>query len=154
MENSQKSVADSPAVSGAGKNSKKKAVHSDLKKPFLQQYDEVLNKQILYLFRKTNEEHDRAHDHRALKVIDGELVNLRLDSLNGQADGIKVSLEKESVPMYIWFSPGALAGQIIFKTVCGERRKRMCYQLEQITPDFLINLIRTVFIPANRLALG
>ncbi len=154
MENSQRSVADSPGVSGAGKNPKKIEVLIALKKPFLEQYDELLNKEILSLFRKTNEEHDRAHDHRALKVIDGEVVKLRLDSLNGQADGIKVSLEKESVPMYIWFSPDAIARQIIFKTVCGERRKNMRYKLEQITSDFLVNLIRTIFIPANRLVLG
>jgi hypothetical protein len=62
---------------------------------FLVQYDEVLNKHVLHAFRKTNEESDRAHDHRAIKIIAGELVNLRLDSLHGQADGIKVSLEKK-----------------------------------------------------------
>ncbi len=154
MGNSQTSVVDSQNVSATQKSSdvQQNKAKFDLKKTFLDQYDEVLNKHILCFFRKSSEEHDRPHDHRALRVIDGELVKLRLDSLNGQADGIKVSLEKENIPMYIWFAPDRVAGQILFKTVCGDRRKRMSYKLDQITPDFLLNLISKIFIPVNRLS--
>lgn len=151
MGNSQTTLAETETIL-----SKEESVHVHEKethseKAFLKQYDEVLNKYILHVFRKSNEEYDRPHDHRALKVIDGEVVKLRLDSLHGQADGIKVSLEKESVPMYIWFRPDSVGGKIIFKTVCGDRRKRMKYDLEQITHDFLLNMISKLFLPTHRL---
>lgn len=154
MGNSRSTLAESKFELSAFTKAlqKQKEPFSRSAQTFLEQYDEVLNKHVLHVFRKTNEEYDRAHDHRAIKIIAGELVNLRLDLLNGQADGIKVSLEKKGEPMYIWFQPDTVAGKMLFKIVCGEKRKSLRYKPEQITHDFLMDLIRKVFIPLNQAA--
>jgi hypothetical protein len=52
--------------------------------------------------------------------------------------------------MYIWFKPDTVAGKIFFKIVCGKKRKILRYKPEQITQDFLPDLIRKVFIPLNQ----
>jgi|GEM_PF-6011617 len=110
---------------------------------FLKNYDEVLNTRILNIFRKTIEETDRSHDHRALKIINGELVHMRLDSFQGQAEGIKVDFDSDNVPMYIWFNPDPSIQKIIFKIMYeGERISEIeHYDLEEIGSDFLIGLI-------------
>jgi hypothetical protein len=110
---------------------------------FLKKYDEVLNKNILSVFRRTMEETERAPDHRALKIIKGQVVRLRLDSLNGQADGIKVYYGNDTLPMYIWFSPDVVSKKIVFKMMVGSSGSEMVEQfdLEEVSKEFLLDFI-------------
>ncbi len=118
---------------------------------FLNGYDTVLNTRILNIFRKTAEETDRSHDHRALKIINGEFVHLRLDSVKGEAEGIKVDFEAEILPMYIWFSPDPGTQKIIFKLMYdGERIGEVeRYNLDEIGNEFLIDLITKKYFAAE-----
>lgn len=110
---------------------------------FLKNYDVVLNKYILNMFRRTAEEMDRSHDHRALKIVNGEMLHLRLDFLQGQAEGIKVDSDTENHSMYIWFNPDVTSQKIVFKLMyegetIGDLER---YGLHEIHPEFLITLI-------------
>lgn len=117
------------------------------KQAFLQKYDKVISQHILGIFHRAPEEYDRAHDHRVTKVIKGELVNLRLDTLNGEADGIKVSSHtSQKQALYIWFQPDFAKEKITFKTVCGLKRKKIQVDLQKIGSDFLMHLIYKLFI--------
>lgn len=110
---------------------------------FLKKYDEVLNKHILNVFRKTVEETERSHDHRALKIVNGEVLHLRLDCIQGQAEGIKVDSDSENHSMYLWFSPDPTCEKMVFKfmyegeTIYETER----YSLDEVDEDFFILLI-------------
>jgi hypothetical protein len=110
---------------------------------FLKKYDEVLNQHILSVFRRTTEETDRAHDHRVLKIIKGEIVRLRLDVLQGQADGIKVHYENDPFPMYIWFGPDVASKKIVFKMMGGSSESEVVeyYDLKDVSKEFLLEFI-------------
>lgn len=110
---------------------------------FQRQYDEVINKHILNIFRKSGEELNSAHEHRTARVINGEIVRLRLDFLHGQADGIKAVFERENLTMYIWFSPLASCEKIVFKIVSARRDLNFTqqYSLPEIGQSFLLELI-------------
>lgn len=117
------------------------------KQAFLQKYDKVVSQHILGIFHRAPEEYERAHDHRVTKVIKGELVNLRLDTLSGEADGIKVSSDTSpKQALYIWFQPDFAKEKITFKTVCGPKRKKIQVDLQKIGSDFLTRLIYRLFI--------
>ncbi len=110
---------------------------------FLKNYDRVLNHYILNECRKPG---DASHEHRAHRMIGDELIELRLDTLNGEADGIKVFFEKQKVPMYIWFSPNVTAEKIVFKIVCHGRTAIEQYLLEEITEGFLLGMITVKYM--------
>jgi hypothetical protein len=154
MENSQKTTAEHVNESAKIHESDPSGSGTLRKKAFLSKYDEVLNTCILSVFRKTLEEFDRTPDHRAVKIINGEVVYLRLDSLHGQADGIRIFLDREQLPMYIWFAPDILTGKIAFKLLYGEKEKKERYDLSEITSEFLINLIAKKFILKKRYSLN
>ena len=110
---------------------------------FQQQYDAVLSKSILSLFKRPANDLYSNHEHRAVKIINGDIVSLRLDFLHGQADGLKVVFERENIAMYIWFSPDVKAEKIVFKLVSAGKNINFtgAYRLEEINSDFLLNLI-------------
>ncbi len=110
---------------------------------FQKKYDEVLNKHILNLFRKSGEELNSSHEHRTVKIINGEIVRMRLDFLHGQADGIKVVFERENIAMYIWFAPQVHTSKIIFKIISAGKGIDFAasYNLSEIHQSFLLELI-------------
>jgi len=110
---------------------------------FEKRYDEVLNKYILSFFRKPAEELNGNHEHRAVKIINGDIVHLRLDFLHGQADGIKVLFARSNITMYIWFSPQISSQKIVFKLVSARKGiNASCrYNLDEIHESFLPGLI-------------
>lgn len=117
----------------------------DLKKQdvFQKNFDEVLNRSILSLFRKNSETLNHTHEHRTVKIINGEIVQLRLDFLHGQADGMKVLFARENLTMYIWFSPQVHTGKIVFKIMCAAHNIHLsqAYFPEEIDNFFLPELI-------------
>jgi hypothetical protein len=110
---------------------------------FQQQYDAVLSKSILSLFKRAADDLYNNHEHRAVKIINGDIVSLRLDFLHGQADGLKVVFERENIAMYIWFSPDVKAEKIVFKLVSAGKNINFtgAYRLEEINSEFLLHLI-------------
>lgn len=110
---------------------------------FLKNYDRILNQYILNECRKPG---DASHDHWAHRMIGDELIELRLDTLNGEADGIKVFFEKEKAPMYIWFSPNVAAEKIVFKIVCNGKTAIEQYLLEDISEGFLLGMITVKYM--------
>jgi hypothetical protein len=110
---------------------------------FQQRYDAVLSKYVLSLFKRSPEQLRVNHEHRAVKIINGDIVRLRLDFLHGQADGLKVFFERENIAMYIWFSPDVRAEKIVFKLISAGKNINFtgAYSLDEINSEFLINLI-------------
>jgi hypothetical protein len=121
---------------------------------FLKKYDEVLNTYILNIFRKATDEISGSHDHRAIKIIGGEVIHLRLDSLHGQADGIKVFFGQDEMLMYLWFSPDPHSEKIVFKMFYGGEERTEHYALEAITKEFLTELICKNLILINKASLN
>lgn len=110
---------------------------------FQKHYDEVLNKYILNLFRKSGEELNSSHEHRTVRIVNGDIVRLRLDFLHGQADGIKVVFERDNIAMYVWFSPQVNAEKIIFKMISTGKGINVMesYNLDEIGDLFFLDLI-------------
>ncbi len=119
------------------------AIEREIQAAFQTRYNEVVSKYILSVFRPPGEEMDHTHEHRAVKIVNGEIVRLRLDFLHGQADGIKAVFERGDSAMYIWFSPDTGSGKIRFKVISAAKGIHFSksYDLDEIGADFLLELI-------------
>lgn len=123
---------------------------------FLKLYDETLNKYLLHVFWKKHDYLEKAHDHRALQVLSGEVLRLRLDAPNGQAEGIRVDADNGDLLMYIWFNPDMESQSIVFRIAFGGDFRISevdRYKLQEIEENFLSEFIAhkllSVTIPLN-----